>query len=51
MNEPGFRLNLHDREKNVLFESHDPGMMYDPVSGYCYSYSTDAAITSTYRQG
>lgn len=49
--EPGFRLNLHDREKNPCFESHDPSMMYDPVSGMYYSYSTDAALTSTYRQG
>lgn len=49
--EPGFILNLHSREKNPAFESHDPSMMYDPVSGFCYSYSTDAAITSQYRQG
>lgn len=51
MKKPGFMLNLHDREKNPCFESHDPGMMYDPVSGWCYSYSTDGAITSPYRQG
>ncbi|MGN1187278.1 MAG: arabinan endo-1,5-alpha-L-arabinosidase [Lachnospiraceae bacterium] len=49
--EPGFILNLHSRKKNPAFESHDPSMMYDPVSGFCYSYSTDAAITSQYRQG
>lgn len=49
--EPGFQLNLHDREKNPCFESHDPSMMYDPVSGMYYSYSTDAALTSPYRQG
>ena len=49
--EPGFKLNLHDREKNPCFESHDPSMMYDPVSGMYYSYSTDAAVTSAYRQG
>ena len=48
---PGFLLNCHDRAKNVPFESHDPSMMYDPVSGWCYSYSTDSAITSPYRQG
>ncbi len=51
MQKPGFMLNLHDRTKNAPFESHDPGMMYDPVSGWCYSYSTDGAITSRYRQG
>ncbi len=51
MKKPGFMLNLHDRKKNPCFESHDPGMMYDPVSGWCYSYSTDGAITSPYRQG
>lgn len=49
--EPGFKLNLHDREKNPCFESHDPSMMYDSVSGMYYSYSTDAAVTSAYRQG
>lgn len=51
MRKPGFILNLHDRKKNPCFESHDPGMMYDPVSGFYYSYSTDGAITSPYRQG
>lgn len=51
MRNPGFKLNLHEREKNPCFESHDPGMMYDPVSGWCYSYSTDGAITSQYKQG
>ncbi|MDE7223763.1 MAG: family 43 glycosylhydrolase, partial [Acetatifactor sp.] len=49
--EPGFKLNLHDRGKNPCFESHDPSMMYDPVSGMYYSYSTDTALTSVYRQG
>lgn len=49
--EPGFKLNLHDRDQNPCFESHDPSMMYDPVSGMYYSYSTDAALTSVYRQG
>lgn len=48
---PGFMLNCHDRGENVPFESHDPSMMYDPVSGWCYSYATDSAITSEYRQG
>lgn len=51
MREPGFQLNNHNRAENVPFESHDPSMMYDPVSGYYYSYCTDAAITSEYRQG
>lgn len=51
MRNPGFMLNLHSREENPCFESHDPGMMYDPISGYCYSYSTDGGITSPYRQG
>ena len=51
MRKPGFMLNLHSREKNPCFESHDPGMMYDPVSGYCYSYSTDGGITTPYCQG
>ena len=49
--EPGFKLNLHDRDLNPCFESHDPSMMFDPASGYYYSYSTDAAIHSQYRQG
>jgi len=48
---PGFILNCHDREQNPLFESHDPSMMWDPNSGCYYSYSTDSAITSPYRQG
>ena len=51
MRKPGFILNLHSREENPCFEAHDPGMMYDPVSGYCYSYSTDTGITTPYRQG
>ncbi len=49
--EPGFRLNLHSRDQNPCFESHDPSMMYDPVGGMYYSYSTDTALTSAYRQG
>lgn len=48
---PGFKLNCHDRNENPLFESHDPSMFYDPVSGLYYSYATDSAITSRYRQG
>lgn len=48
---PGFCLNLHSRERNPCFESHDPSMMWDPVTKMYYSYSTDAAITSKYRQG
>lgn len=51
MRNPGFMLNLHSRIENPCFESHDPGMMYDPVSGYCYSYSTDGGITTPYCQG
>ncbi|MCM1103966.1 MAG: arabinan endo-1,5-alpha-L-arabinosidase [Clostridium sp.] len=51
MMRPGFRLNCHDRDLNPLFESHDPSMFYDPMSGYYYSYSTDSAITSEYRPG
>jgi len=51
MRKPGFMLNLHSRTENPCFESHDPGMMYDPVSGYCYSYSTDTGITTPYQQG
>ena len=51
MKQPGFQLNNHSRKENVPFESHDPSMMYDPVSGWYYSYSTDSAITSEYRQG
>ncbi len=51
MRKPGFMLNLHSRMENPCFESHDPGMMYDPVSGWCYSYSTDGGITTEYRQG
>lgn len=48
---PGFILNYHDRSKNPLFESHDPSMMWDPVSETYYSYATDSAITSEYKQG
>lgn len=48
---PGFILNNHNRDENPLFESHDPSMMKDPISGCYYSYSTDTAITSEYQQG
>ncbi|MCM1047033.1 MAG: arabinan endo-1,5-alpha-L-arabinosidase [Clostridiales bacterium] len=48
---PGFKLNCHNREINPLFESHDPSIMYDAASGMYYSYATDSAITSNYRQG
>ncbi len=51
MKTPGFQLNLHDRMENACFESHDPSMMWDPVSKMYYSYATDSAITSPYRQG
>lgn len=40
------KLNCYDREKVPVFESHDPSMMWDPVSETCYSYSTDTAVTS-----
>ena len=49
--EAGFLLNCHNREKNPCFESHDPSMMWDPVGKLYYSYCTDTAITSEYRQG
>lgn len=48
---PGFWLNCHDREKNPCFESHDPSMMWDPVGRLYYSYCTDTAVNSRYRQG
>lgn len=48
---PGFILNCYNRTKNPLFESHDPSMMWDPVSKMYYSYATDAAITSEKKQG
>lgn len=48
---PGFQLNCHNREKNPLFESHDPSMMWDPISETFYSYATDTAINSVYQQG
>ena len=49
--QPGFILNNHNRDENPLFESHDPSMMWDPISEMYYSYSTDTAITSIYQQG
>ena len=51
MRYPGFKLNLHDREINPNFESHDPSMMWDPVGKMFYSYATDSAITSPFKQG
>lgn len=48
---PGFLLNKHDRQTNACFESHDPSMMWDPVSKMYYSYATDAAITSERKIG
>lgn len=48
---PGFKLNCHNRDLNPCFESHDPSMMKDPISGNYYSYSTDSAICSEYKQG
>ena len=48
---PGMLLNCLDREKNPAFEAHDPSMMKDPVSGWYYSYATDATIVSRYLQG
>ncbi|MEJ6952241.1 arabinan endo-1,5-alpha-L-arabinosidase [Natronospora cellulosivora (SeqCode)] len=48
---PGFQLNNHNRDLNPYFESHDPSMMWDPVSKTYYSYSTDTAIVSNYHQG
>lgn len=40
------KLNCYDRKKVPVFESHDPSMMWDPVSETYYSYSTDASVTS-----
>lgn len=48
---PGFQLNLHNRNINPCFESHDPSMMWDPVSETYYSYCTDTGITSEFKQG
>jgi arabinan endo-1,5-alpha-L-arabinosidase len=48
---PGFLLNLHKRDLNPCFESHDPSMMWDPVSKTYYSYCTDGGIVSGYHQG
>ena len=46
-----FKLNDHNRATNPRFEAHDPSMMWDPLTNYYYSYSTDTAITSKYQQG
>ncbi|MFV0343145.1 MAG: family 43 glycosylhydrolase [Anaerocolumna sp.] len=48
---PGFLLNEHKRDTNPCFESHDPSMMWDPVSKMYYSYCTDTGIVSEYHQG
>lgn len=48
---PGFQLNTHNRTLNPCFESHDPSMMWDPQSKTYYSYCTDSAITSEFKQG
>lgn len=48
---PGFQLNNHNRESNPCFESHDPSMMWDPVSETYYSYCTDTGIVSEFHQG
>lgn len=48
---PQLELFTFDRSTNGTFESHDPSLMKDPKSGWYYSYSTDAAITSTYEMG
>lgn len=36
-----FRLNDYNVHKNAFAGSHDPSMMYDPVSRLYYSYCTD----------
>lgn len=36
-----FRLNDGNIASNPLLGSHDPSMMWDPVTGMYYSYSTD----------
>lgn len=48
---PAFQLNNHNRDLNPCFESHDPSMMWDPVSKTYYSYCTDGGIVSGYHQG
>ena len=48
---PGFQLNNHSRTENPCFESHDPSMMWDPISEMYYSYSTDTGVVSEFRQG
>lgn len=35
------RLNDYDVKTNAAAGSHDPSMMFDPISGRYYSYSTD----------
>lgn len=38
------RLNDYNAERNVPLGSHDPSMMWDPVTEKYYSYSTDAYL-------
>lgn len=45
------KLNCYDRQKVPVYESHDPSMMWDPVSETYYSYSTDASVTSKRETG
>ena len=39
---PMKKLGVYDRSKNPTFESHDPGLMKDPVTGWYLSYCTDS---------
>ena len=36
------KLGVYDRSKNPTLESHDPGLMKDPVTGWYLSYCTDS---------
>ena len=44
---PMKKLGVYDRSKNPTFESHDPGLMKDPVTGWYLSYSTDSSCSKT----
>jgi len=48
---PQLKLGVNNRTKNATFESHDPSMLRDKKSGFYYSYSTDATITSPFQMG
>ena len=48
---PQLQLFSWNREQQPSFEAHDPSLMRDPISGKYYSYATDTAITSAYKQG